>query len=40
MVYLSEEAAQQGSRSFAIPFNRQELADYLEVDRSAPSAGG
>ena len=27
MVYLSEEAAQQGSRSFAIPFNRQELAD-------------
>ena len=37
MVYLSEEAAQQGSRSFAIPFNRQELADYLEVDRSALS---
>lgn len=35
MVYLSEQAAQQGSRSFAIPFNRQELADYLEVDRSA-----
>lgn len=37
MVYLSEEAAQQGSRSFTIPFNRQELADYLEVDRSALS---
>ena len=37
MVYLSEEAAQQGSRSFSIPFNRQELADYLEVDRSALS---
>ena len=37
MVYLSEEAAQQGSRSITIPFNRQELADYLEVDRSALS---
>ncbi len=38
MAYLSEQAAQQGSRSFQIPFNRQELADYLEVDRSALSA--
>ena len=37
MVYLSEESAQQGSRSITIPFNRQELADYLEVDRSALS---
>lgn len=38
MIYLSEQAAQQGGRSFSIPFNRQELADYLEVDRSALSA--
>ena len=26
-----------GSRSFAIPFNRQQLANYLNVDRSALS---
>ena len=26
-----------GSRSFTIPFNRQQLADYLHVDRSALS---
>ena len=26
------------SSSFDIPFNRQELADYLSVDRSAMSA--
>lgn len=38
MTYLSEQAAQHGSRSFTVPFNRQELADYLEVDRSALSA--
>ena len=36
-MYLSGQAAEQGSRSFTIPFNRQELADYLEVDRSALS---
>ena len=36
-VYLSGQAAEQGSRTFTIPFNRQELADYLEVDRSALS---
>ncbi len=36
--YLSEQAREAGSRSFAIPFNRQELADYLCVDRSAMSA--
>ena len=28
----------QGSREFTIPFNRQELADYLCVERSAMSA--
>lgn len=35
--YLSEQATINGSRSFKIPFNRQELADYLGVDRSALS---
>lgn len=35
--YLSEEAEKQKSSSFAIPFNRQQLADFLSVDRSAMS---
>lgn len=35
--YLSEEAKRQNSSSFAIPFNRQQLADFLSVDRSAMS---
>ena len=35
--YLSEEAQKQGSSVFIIPFNRQQLADYLSVDRSAMS---
>jgi CRP-like cAMP-binding protein len=35
--YLSEESKKQGSASFDIPFNRQQLADYLSVDRSAMS---
>ncbi len=35
--YLSAEAARQGSRTVKIPFNRQQLADYLSVDRSALS---
>lgn len=35
--YLSDQAAQAGSRSFTIPFDRQQLADYLNVDRSALS---
>ena len=34
--YLSFQAAHCGSRAFEIPFNRQQLADYLSVDRSAP----
>ncbi|MEE8886140.1 MAG: Crp/Fnr family transcriptional regulator [Eubacteriales bacterium] len=36
--YLSEQAIVNGSTSFTIPFNRQQLADYLGVDRSAMSA--
>ena len=35
--YISMEAEKQGGREFAIPFNRQQLADYLSVDRSAMS---
>ncbi|MGM9638831.1 MAG: Crp/Fnr family transcriptional regulator [Butyricicoccaceae bacterium] len=35
--YLSEEARRCGSARFAIPFNRQQLADFLSVDRSAMS---
>ena len=33
--YLSAEAIRQGGRSFTIPFSRQQLADYLCVERSA-----
>lgn len=35
--YLSEQAKLAGSGSFSIPFNRQQLADFLSVDRSAMS---
>jgi len=35
--YLSFQATQHGCREFDIPFNRQQLADYLSVDRSAMS---
>ena len=35
--YLSDEAKLQNSSSFSIPFNRQQLADFLSVDRSAMS---
>ncbi len=35
LCYLDGEARRAGSRSFSIPFSRQELADFLSVDRSA-----
>lgn len=35
--YLSEEAGKHNSGTFTIPFNRQQLADFLAVDRSAMS---
>ena len=35
--YLSEEAKKQNSSSIVISFNRQQMADYLSVDRSAMS---
>ena len=34
MSYFSECAKHAGSNSFRIPYNRQQLADYLNVDRS------
>ena len=37
LTYLSNEAQKRHSNSFEIHFNRQELADYLNVDRSAMS---
>lgn len=37
MSYLSQEALAAGRTSFKIPYNRQQLADYLGVDRSALS---
>ena len=36
--YLSFQAVRQGRRDFTIPFNRQQLADYLCVERAAMSA--
>ncbi len=38
MTYLLRYSKQTGERSFTIPFDRQALADYLEVDRSGLSA--
>ena len=35
--YLSQVAKEKRSSTFDIPFNREELADYLSVDRSALS---
>lgn len=37
MTYLLMTAKDQGSNSFTVPYDRQELADYLEVDRSGLS---
>lgn len=36
--YLSAQALKQASSAFDIPFNRQQLSDYLAVDRSAMSS--
>ena len=38
LAYLSAQAIERGGSRFFIPFNRQELADYLSVERSAMSA--
>ncbi len=38
LAYLSEQAQRTGRAEFTIPFNRQQLADFLSVERSAMSA--
>lgn len=38
MEYLLEQAKQRGQAEFVIPYDRQALADYLGVERSAMSA--
>ncbi|MDY3692631.1 MAG: Crp/Fnr family transcriptional regulator [Dysosmobacter sp.] len=38
LTYLHQQAKHVHSRSFTIPYDRQELADYLEVERSGLSA--
>ncbi len=38
LAYLLMEAKRRDSRRFTIPYDRQELADYLEVERSGLSA--
>lgn len=38
MAYLMNQAKQNKSNTFTIPYNRQALADYLGVDRSAMSS--
>lgn len=38
LTYLMAQAKNAGKPEFDIPFDRQELADYLEVDRSGLSA--
>ncbi|MGN1025113.1 MAG: Crp/Fnr family transcriptional regulator [Faecousia sp.] len=38
MTFLLDQAKQQGSPEFVLPYDRQALADYLGVERSAMSA--
>lgn len=38
LAYLSSVSQQAGSDAFDIPYNRQQLADYLSVNRSAMSS--
>ena len=37
LAYLSEESVKVDSTDFEIPFDRQQMADYLNLDRSALS---
>jgi len=38
LTFLAQQAGKAGKKSFNIPYTRQELADYLAVDRSGLSA--
>lgn len=37
LAYLEDQAEEANSEKFEIPFNRNELSDYLCIDRSAMS---
>lgn len=37
MAYLTSVSLQKGAKEFDIPFDRQQLADYLEIERTALS---
>ena len=37
MAYLNSVSLKKGSNEFDIPFDRQQLADYLNLERSALS---
>lgn len=37
LTYFSAQAAKAGGPEFDVPFNRQQMADYLNLDRSALS---
>ena len=37
MRYLSQQSVRARKNEFEIPFNRQQMADFLAVDRSAMS---
>ena len=37
MSYLNAMSLQKGTKEFDIPFDRQQLADYLNLERSALS---
>ena len=37
MSYLNTVSLQRGTKEFDIPFDRQQLADYLNVERTALS---
>ena len=37
LIYLTGQAVRTGSTAFEIPFDRQGMADYLNLDRSALS---
>jgi len=37
LTFLSEQAVKNGGTEFSVPFDRQQMADYLNLDRSALS---
>ena len=37
LTFLSQQSVRAGATEFSVPFNRQQMADYLNLDRSALS---